>query len=77
MLRGVLCKEVVLALVFKQMHYLHPSSAEWCNLFMTKFELWNLKNKDYDDDDEKPAVFCNSDFSWSSKASFCLGSALE
>ena len=57
MLRGVLCKEVVLALVFKRMHYLHPSAAEWC---MTKC---HLKNKD--ENDEKPdetVVFCNSSF---------------
>ena len=75
MLRGVLCEEVVLALVFKPMHYLHPRAAEWCNyndLFITKFELCRLKNKDEneddDDDNEKPdetAVFCNSGLAFS------------
>ena len=54
MLRGVLFKEDVLALVVKPMHYPHPSAAEWCDLFMTKFELCRLKNKDENDDDEKP-----------------------
>ena len=64
MLRGVLFKQVVLALVLKSMHYPHPSAAGINVLFMTIIELCRLKKED--DDDEKPdetTVFCNSGFS--------------
>ena len=71
MLRGVLCNEVVLALVFKPICTIRTQAQQngaiIDDLFMTKiFELCCLKNKDDNDDDEKPdltAVFCNSSFS--------------
>ena len=42
---GVLFEEVVLALFLQPMHYPHPSTAGWCDLFMTiSIELCRLKN---------------------------------
>ena len=56
MLRGVLREEVVLALVFKPCTIctqVQQNGAIINNLFMTKFELCCLKNKDENDDDYK------------------------
>ena len=68
-------EEVVLALVFKPMHYPHSSAAEW---WFIHDQIWVMLSEEYkddddDDDDEKPdetAVFAIPVLAWGGEASF-------